>query len=687
MSSYTHNERLLNFTSPLGDDVLLIEGLSGHEGLSHLFEYDVQLLAAAGASIDPADIVGKKVTIGITLLDVTGTRYINGIVASFEQSAGDEDFDNYRARVVPALWQATLSSTCRVFQDKDVMAIVKEVLDPYGLSISDQTDGSLKPLEYCTQYRETDFDFISRILEQHGVFYWFKHTDTDHRLLFSNTRSVYEDCAYFSNPNYAPQAKQSEDYYASIVHSFMATSTMVSGKHTRWDYDFRDFAAIRKDPSESKSSLGKNALERFSFLESGDAYVKKTSSKVSAPDHVGRFADVDAGSEDAASVVYRGESNARTFEGGYTFTLSMHPNSSWNSKFLITSVVHRANQAPSYRTRDTSFDMSYSNAFMAVPSDVLFQPAAVTPKPRMYGPQPAVVVVPSGEEQYIDKYGRVCVQFLWDRVRSFDNVDNTYVRVAQQWAGSGWGTYFWPRIKDEVLIAFIDGDPDNPIIVGSVYNGTNMPKYALPDNSTRSGILTRSTKDGGSANANELRFEDKMGAEQIFLNAERDMDHRVEHDHRTYVGNEQHLMVSAKQLEEIGADKQEKIDGNHIEKVVGQADRSVGSDFNEAIGSNYSMQVGQNYSGKVGSVYVVDSGEEVHIKGGMKVVVESGMSLCLSAAGGFITIDPSGVTIQGMLVKINSGGAQIEGSPAQTQDPQDPTAPDIADDWSKGGKM
>jgi type VI secretion system secreted protein VgrG len=261
------------------------------------------------------------------------------------------------------------------------------------------------------------------------------------------------------------------------------------------------------------------------------------------------------------------------------------------------------------------------------------------------------------------------------------------VRVAQHWAGNGWVAYFWPRVKDEVVVQFLDGDPDNPVIVGSVYNGVNMPKYELPEHSTRSGLVTRSSKGGSAQNANELRFEDKMGSEQIFLNAEKDMDYRIENDHRRFVGFNDSLIVKNNQNEKIGADYNREIANNLVEKIGTNSEINIGSDLNEKIGGNYSEDVGSNHAEKVGQNYSMDVGMEVYIKAGMTLVIESGMELCLKGSGGFITIGPSGIAISGTMVMINSGGAAVSGSPGTITSPGAPAAPDEADDGTKGGKM
>jgi type VI secretion system secreted protein VgrG len=264
-------------------------------------------------------------------------------------------------------------------------------------------------------------------------------------------------------------------------------------------------------------------------------------------------------------------------------------------------------------------------------------------------------------------------------------VDNTWVRVAQSWAGKQWGAHFWPRANQEVVVQFLNGDPDNPVITGSLYNGMNMPPYPLPACSTRSGIVTRSSKGGSAQNANELRFEDKKGSEQIFLNAEKDMDHRTEYDHRRYVGNDDSLIVKHNQLEQVGAHYHREVKGASVDKIGGKSDLDIGSDLTEKVGGSHSLKVSSSQSVQTGAAYSMDAGTTVYINAGTSLVIQAGVELSLIAGGNFITIGPSGVAISGTMVLINSGGAAGSGSAGTINSPASPAKPDEADDGSKGG--
>jgi type VI secretion system secreted protein VgrG len=356
---------------------------------------------------------------------------------------------------------------------------------------------------------------------------------------------------------------------------------------------------------------------------------------------------------------------------------------------------------------------------------VLYRPQRLTPRPFVQGPQTAVVTGKSGEEIWTDKYGRVKVQFFWDREGKKDEKSSCWVRVSQPWAGKNWGSINIPRIGQEVIVDFLEGDPDRPLITGRVYNDEQMPPYKLADNQTRTTFMSRSTKGGGSSNYNELRFEDKKGDEQIFMNAEKDMDWRVEKESREYVGANRHMVVESSQFEKVGGDKQSQVSGKFLEKIAGDTSiqigakrmEQVGSDEsisiggnrkeqvtnNEsitigqnqktAVGQNVSITVGQNRNAQIGGNDVVSATQAVYITGGMNVVIQAGMQLSLVGPGGFIDIGPAGVSIQGTMVLINSGGAPGSAqsanasSPDSPDNPDDPKDPDTADDGTKGGKL
>jgi len=703
MLSLKQADRLMQFTSPLGKDVLLIESIEGGEGISRLFDFQVVLLAEAGMLLDPKALVGVKASVAIALSDAQGSRWINGIIASFERRAGDDEFDIYMARIVPAMWQLTLSSNCRVFQNKTVLDIAKAVIGEYGLSISDQTSGSYKPLEYCTQYSETDFHFVSRILEESGIYFWFEHTDQDNKIMLGDGRTAYQDCPLSASVPYALDKRGAEGAYGAVVTEFTSTATMVSGKHSGADYNFRTFARADTADKSSTSQYGKNAFDQYLYPAGAEGYANDATQPIS--DLQTLFLETRELAADAVAEVLRGRSSARSFCPGYTFSLTGHPESPYNRKYLLTSVSLGADQVPPYRATNAGRSKEFSNDFSAVSSDIVYKPALTISKPKIYGPQTALVVGPSGEEIYLDDQGRIKVQFFWDKLNSRGaTTDTTWVRVAQSWAGNGWGTYHWPRVNDEVVVQFLNGDPDNPIVTGSVYNGLNTPPYPLPDNGTRSGIKTRSSKGGSASNANELRFEDKMGSEQIYIHAEKDMDTSVEHDRRAMVGNNDSLTITGNQTEQVNGNYNRNTKGNIVEGVTGNADLKIGGNQTESVGGNLGLKVtgnqaesvggnhGLNVTGSqsisVGSAYSLNANNTIYINGGMSVVIQAGMELSLVASGNFVTIGPSGVSISGTMVLINSGGAAGSGSAGDTGSPGspgDPGTPDKVDDSDGGG--
>ncbi|WP_213806550.1 type VI secretion system tip protein TssI/VgrG [Granulicella sp. dw_53] len=695
MANFTHDGRLLFLTTPLGKDAVLVNGFKGREAISLLTELTLDLLSLPERPIDPPSLIGKRITLGINHGN-DPPRYFNGIVRSLELVSHDAQLEAnekvvlvYKAEVVPSLWLLTLNTQTRVFQNKTVIEIAKVVLGSYSITPVDNTKATYQPLDYCTQYRESDYSFLTRLLEQHGIFFFFTHTQNDHILVLADDSAQLAPCPEKSTFDYLPETdREGGDFQGMYVYQFAVRSALVTGKHTLWEYRFTQFARqASSHASSSRANTGDNNHEWYDYADGPSAWAKTDNSDGKIQAFQSQLQDVARDRSDSGSVEVTGESHVSRLLAGFAFQMTRHPDPALNAKYLVTSVEHSARQQPPFRGDSIGVEGPYRNIFTAQPGSLAYRPMRITPKPRVHGVVTGKVVVPAGEDSYVDKYGRVCVQFWWDRTRPPNQVDNTMLRVVQAWAGSGWGTYFWPRIGDEVLIDFIEGDPDSPIVVGSLYNGVNKPKYNPATEYTRSGVLTRSSKNGSAANANELRFEDKIGSEQIFINAERDMDHRIEVDHRRFVGGKDSLIVKGGQYDEIAGDRHSNIGANRIEKIAASADLDIGTELTERVGQNYSLDIGQSYGKRVGTNYSLDVGEEVYIKSGTKLVIESGTEICLKGLGGFITIGPTGVAISGIMVLINSGGVPSSGSPVEIGSPETPTAPDEADDGTRGGKM
>jgi type VI secretion system secreted protein VgrG len=372
---------------------------------------------------------------------------------------------------------------------------------------------------------------------------------------------------------------------------------------------------------------------------------------------------------------------------------------------VVTEVRHFASAGQSYTTAGSQAGESYSNHLTCIPAAVTYRPARVTPKPFVQGPQPALVVGKSGEEIWVDKYGRVIVQFYWDRLGKKNENSSCWIRTSQPWAGGNWGAMWIPRIGQEVLVSFLEGDPDRPVITGRVYNADQMPPYTLPDYQTRSTFMSHSSKGGGASNYNELRFEDLKGKEQIFMNAEMDMDLRVEKDSREFIGANRHLIVTTNQQEQIQADKHLHVQGNHFEKIDSNMSLQVGGNQMESVTGNKSLAVTGNQSESVtGNVslavtgnkdetsmaYAMKTNTTIHLNAGAVAVIEAAAGLTLKVGGSTIDMNPAGVFITGTMVFINSGAASVSAPDASPQSPDSPTAPkdpDKADDGSKGTKL
>jgi type VI secretion system secreted protein VgrG len=671
MAGFTQEKRQIAVTTPLGKDVLLLTAFTGEEELSRLFRFDLDMLSS-NPGIAAKDIVGKSVTVSVHPPGGT-VRYFNGLVSRF--SAGSLQFRSlrqYRAEVVPWLWFLARTADCRIFQNKTAPDIVEQIFKDLGFSAYElNLKATYVKREYCVQYRETDFNFVSRLLEQEGIFYWFRHENGKHTLVLADQASAYKDCLE-KDVEYSPGS-----FVPNHVSEWEHRYEFRPGKWAQTDYNFETPSTSLMTNTNTVVKLPGN--DRYEVYDYPGEYLKKGDGEAATK--------VRMQGDEVPFDVVAGAGTCSTFTPGGKFTLKKHDCASEAGKgYVITSIRHEANEA-SYQTGEAPV-FTYRNSFTCVPDAVTFRPARTTPEPVVQGPQTAVVVGPSGEEIYTDKYGRVKVQFFWDREGKKNENSSCWIRVAQGWAGKNWGIVFHPRVGQEVVVSFLEGDPDRPLITGRVYNADQMPPYELPKNQTQSTIKSRSSKGGGTTNFNELRFEDKKGNEQVFLHAEKDMDWRVKNDSREFVVNDRHQVIKGDHRGSVEKDCHLTVKGNRVEAVKQDHSVHVTGNRMEKIDQNASHQVGMKRQEKVGTNYALDAGMEVHIKGGMKVVIEAGMQLSLKAGANFIDIGPEGVAISGTpMVMINSGGSAGSGSGSSPQDPKDAKDPDVADDGTKVGKL
>jgi len=746
---YSQENRLISLNVPsLGTDVLLLQSFTGREGISQLFKFDLELFSEKN-SISFKDVIGQRVTISVTLPDGS-ERYFNGFVSRFAQGASGRTFTRYQTEVVPWLWFLTRIADCRIFQNMTIPDIIKKVFQSRGFSdFKSSLAATYDAREYCVQYRETDFNFVSRLMEQYGIFYYFEHTDSKHTLVLADSASAHQSCPGQADAHYSVTSGDldAED----VVTAWHIEQELRTGKYSLTDYNFETPGANLMSNEPTVVEVGGNT--KYEIYDYPGEFINTSQG--------GKLAKVHMQEEEASHLVASGSSVCRAFTSGYKFDLKDYYRDDMNLSYVLTEVQHVATMGGSY-TQDGG-SASYSNQFTCIPASVPFRPARITPKPFVQGPQTALVVGKSGEEIWVDKYGRVKVQFYWDRLGTKDENSSCWIRVSQPWAGKSWGSTWIPRMGQEVIVSFVEGDPDRPLITGRVYIADQTVPYTLPDHQTVSTFMSRSSKGGGSANYNEIRFEDKQGNEQIFINAERDMDQRVEVDSREFVGSNRHLNVGANQTENIGADKNLTIGGNQVESigknmsltvgtdlmesigndqhlnvannlqenigadvhrtigsnrlesigsnlsltiggnraesVASNLDLSVGSNRTEQVGGNQSLSVASNSDESIGSNYALTAGQNISIQGGMNVVIQAGMQLTLTGPGGFITIGPAGVAIQGTMVLINSGGSAGSGSSANAKSPKSPDSPkapkapdtpkspQIADDGSKFSEM
>ncbi|GAB4182798.1 MAG: type VI secretion system spike protein VgrG1b [Thalassobaculales bacterium] len=706
--------RFLTAESTLGAGAIVPLSVEAREAISTPFRIEVRALTPY-RDIQPDDLLGKSVTIQIEPQDgATAKRHFNGVVSEFSVGAlGPFGYRQLFLVLSPKFWVATQTRDSRIFQDKSFDQIIKSVLGDAAVEPLD-TGGltaSYGVRPYTVQYRESAFDFVSRLMEEVGIFYFFKHEQGRHTMVLADAKTAYVDAAQ-------KEVEYREDGGLLTISSWQPGARMLTGAWTLRDFNFETPSTDLT--ANAKTVLSVAAIKKLERYDHPGRYDKQPDGKT--------LATLRMEAEEAGHRVATGTSSCYGFSPGAKFKISDHPLAGETGKgYVLTRVTHSATDMT--RLPGRGGEHSYANSFECLPDSVVFRPEARTPKPYVHGPQTAMVTGPSGEEIYTDKYGRVKVQFHWDRLGKKDETTSCWLRVAQAWAGKQWGAFFLPRVGHEVVVAFLDGDPDRPLVVGSVYNAEAMPPWALPANQTKSGWVTRSSKEGAAADANEWRFEDKKGSEEVFLHAQKDLKVEVENDETREIqknrtttiveGNETFTITKGDRSETLteGNDSLTLTKGNRTVKLtkgddsltltegkqtitLTKGDRSTtlseGNDSLTLTKGNRTLKVAdgketitvkadraitveegnQSLTVTKGNRTVsVDAGDDsltvksgnITIKAtGGKVTVEAGQEITLKVGANSVKIDAAGVTIKGTQVKVEGqASVNIKGAMAE----------------------
>jgi type VI secretion system secreted protein VgrG len=560
----TQLDRLMVLDTALEPDTLLVTSFNASEAISGLFRYDIEMMAerTKAGGIAPEDLIGQKVALHLSLTTdylAAERRHFSGICSRFVQGHADRRFVHYRAEVVPWLWLLTLTQDCRIFQELSTLDIVKMIFDevkgnyPDLVAYRDATTKTYTKLDYCVQYRESSFNFISRLLEQDGIFYFFEHEKDKHTLVLADAPTIHQPCPDQPSAVYLPEGGWGE--FDSPVTAWEIKSELRPGKYTLRDFHMQMPSKKLEVLEPTKIDVGNNScLEVYDYPgEYARRFVEK-SRNGEVETEAAKLCKLRMEEEETPYQEIHASSMCRGFTPGFGFKLTGHYAKKANAKYVLTSVQHSAMQTPWYIADEESrnVDEPYHNTFTCIPEEVPYRPPRQTRKPLVPGAQTAIVVGPPGEEIWTDEFSRIKVQFHWDRKGKNDDKSSCWIRVSQPWAGKGWGSVAVPRIGQEVVIDFLEGDPDQPLVTGKVYNQECMPPYALPGAGMVSGLKSNSTPGGGGYN--EMSMNDTKGKEMITVHAQYDMGTTVEHDDTQTVHNNRTISVDGTHTETIKKD-------------------------------------------------------------------------------------------------------------------------------------
>jgi type VI secretion system secreted protein VgrG len=621
------DNRSLAITTALGPDVLAVRSISVQERLGRLFQIEAELSSEDG-TVDFDKVVGQNCTIRLQL-GQKDSRYFNGNVSRLVQVANRGGYAHYRATIVPWLWFLTRTADCRIFQQKSVPEIIEAVFKAHGFNdFQLKLSGSYEKWDYCVQYRETDFNFVSRLMEQEGIYYFFEHENGKHVLVLADSASAHKPLKGYEEIIF--HELEQGAVAREVVTDWVVEKEVQPVAYALNDFNFEKPKASLLSNSNVTRQHGAANFEIYDYPGEYDVHGEGD-----------RLAKIRIEELQTQFETLRGQTSARGVAAGHSFKLKNHPRKDQNREYLVTSVSLQAD-AGDYASGGEQGE-SFSCNFTVIDLQQAFRAARLTPKPIVQGPQTAMVVGPKGEEIHTDKYGRVKVQFHWDRYGKADENSSCWIRVSSEWAGKKWGAIYLPRIGQEVIVEFLEGDPDCPIITGRVYNGEAMPPYELPGKATISTVKSNSSK--GGAGFNEFRFEDKKGEEQIFMHGEKNLDINIKNDAFELIGNDRHLIIKKDQIEHVENNRSEIVDADHMEKIGKDRHLKVVGKEAKEVGDSLSLTV----KGDVIEVFKAKHSEattgDYYLKAD-NVVIEGMTNVTIKVGGSSIAIAADGIALK-----------------------------------------
>jgi type VI secretion system secreted protein VgrG len=647
---YVQDTLELKVSTPLGPNKLLLRSITGEERISGLFQFTLEMVSEDNA-LDFQAVVGKPLTVSLNLADKS-QHYFNGIVGRFVQEECNVRLTRYYAEIHPWLWLLTKSGDCRIFQNKTAVEIIKAIFSELEFKdFRDDTRHSYDKREYCVQYNETNFNFVSRLMEDEGIFYFFEHSKDKHVLVLGDDADAHTTCPGLGKAVSFKQSMLDHTQDLAITRC-LVEEQVVTDKYAVDDFNFETPSTDLKVEEKAKDQDGKLRVYEYPA-----GFLKKNEGE--------KRAKLRLDSLEQPKKLIRGDGFVRAFVAGYKFQLKDHYRSDVNRTYVLRSVSHAVTQE------------NYTNSFEAFPSDLTFRPPRLSPKPVISGTQTAIVVGKSGEEIWTDKYGRVKVQFHWDQKGKNDENSSCWIRVDYGWAGKNWGGIFLPRIGQEVVVSYLDGDPDRPLITGAVYNSDQTVPYPLPDQQTKSTVKTNTSKGGNGFN--EIRFEDKKDNEEVYFHAQKDHNLVIENDRTKKVlhnetntikqdrsttiqeGNDTYVVAKGNRTFQVKA-------GNETYEVKGTRELTVTGNETHTDKANFTRKVTGNYELKVTGNLTIDVTGSVTIKSAMGMTHEAGLAMTnkglsitnqattsiTNKGDAMNTVESGGITtIKGALVKIN----------------------------------